>query len=270
MKTIKHNFNNPKGKQAAANDHSLNCTAFAVFSLISDYIEVNGSMSLTNQEMSSKWSIFSPSTISRSITMLKAGGYLEQSKSQDLFNMTRVLTATGSSDVKPKTKTTDKDLESQFSVLWNLYNHKQDKVNSMKRFAKLSEADRLKAIEVTPLYIASLPGWKSQQLLSAWLNGERFNDEFKPEVHISQKVTPTKAPSASDIAHEKRRAESRAAAKQRKIDRIEEYGWDRPYPSVEDYKMNNSRIQKGGADDVEACLTYRLKRDGLMNKNNKK
>lgn len=265
MKTI-HNFKNPKGKQAAANDHSLNCTAFAVFSLISDYIEVNGSMSLTNHQMSSKWTIFSPSTISRSITMLKAGGYLDQSKSQDLFNMTRVLTATGSSDVKPKTKTTDKELESQFNVLWNLYNLKQDKANSMKRFAKLSEADRLKAIEVTPLYIASLPAWKSQQLLSAWLNGARFNDEFKSEVHVSQVTVKAKEPSASHIAYLKDREDQHAAKLQRRADRTEEFGWERPFVTFKDKEDNDRRVKRGMPSDIEGSLTARLKREGKQYK----
>lgn len=267
MKTI-HNFKNPKGKQAAANDHSLNCTAFAVFSLISDYIEVNGSMSLTNQEMSSKWTIFSPSTISRSITMLKDGGYLDQSKSQDLFNMTRVLTATVSSDVKPRTKTTDKDLQAQFTTLWNLYNHKQDKANSMKRFAKLSEFDRLKAIEVTPLYIASLPAWKSQQLLSAWLNGERFNDEFKSEVHVSQRVVKYVAPVKTEAQIKEDREynemvdRNEAERLVRRQKRTDEFGWARPFPSMEDKRRNSLRVKHGGINDVELELTMRLKRQG--------
>jgi len=269
MKTI-HNFKNPKGKQAAANDHSLNCTAVALFGLIIDYMDVNGSMRLTSKEISERWSLFGESSISRSITMLKAGGYLEEVKSTDLFNMTRILVATGSSVTKPtskKAKDTAKR-DDLFAKLWSVYSRGSNKP-ARRSFEKLTISQCEKALRVAPSYVSSVSDKTYLKHVSTWLNQESFNDEIeKPKPQGYQSVVKYVAPvkTNAQIKEDReynemvdRNEEERLVRRQKRTD---EFGWARPFPSMEDKRRNSLRVKHGGINDVELELTMRLKRQG--------
>ena len=268
MKTI-HNFKNPKGKQAAANDHSLNCTAFAVFSLISDYMEVNGSMRLTSKEMSGRWSLFSKTAISVSIVKLKEAGYLEEVKSQDLFNMTRILVAAGDSVTKPtskKAKDTAKRDE-LFDKLWSLYNRGSNKP-ARRSFEKLTISQCEKALRVAPSYVASVSDKTYLKHVSTWLNQESFNDEIeKPKPQGYQSVVKYVTPVKTNAQIKEERDEHdrwvlmRAERQKAREDRWKEFGYKRPFPTEVDKKVNDSRVKRGMPSDIEAVLTARLKRE---------
>ena len=269
MKTI-HNFKNPKGKQAASNDHSLNCTAFAVFSLISDYMEVNGSMRLTSKEMSERWSLFGESSINKSIVRLKSGGYLEEVKSTDLFNMTRILVATGDSVTKPtskKAKDTAKRGE-LFDKLWSLYS-KGSKKPARRSFEKLTVSECEKALRVAPSYVESVSDKTYLKHLTTWLNNESFNDEIekpKPQGYqpVVKYVAPVKTEAQIKEDREYNEMVDRNEAERlvRRQKRTDEFGWARPFPSMEDKRRNSLRVKHGGINDVELELTMRLKRQG--------
>jgi len=269
MKTTSHNFKNPKGKQAAANDHSLNCTAFAVFSLISDYMEVNGSMRLTSKEISERWSLFGESSISRSITMLKAGGYLEEVKSTDLFNMTRILVSAGDSVTKPTSKKA-KDTarrDELFDKLWSLYNRGSNKP-ARRSFEKLTISQCERALRVAPSYVASVSDKTYLKHVSTWLNQESFNDEIeKPKPQGYQSVVKYVAPVKTNAQIKEERDEHdrwvliRAQKQKAREDRTKEYGYKREFPSFKDKKENDSRVKRGMPSDIEAVLTARLKRE---------
>ena len=272
MKTIQHNFKNPKGKQAAANDHSLNCTAVALFGLIIDYMDVNGSMRLTSKEMNERWSLFSENTINISIVKLKAGGYLEEVKSQDLFNMTRILVSAGDSVTKPTSKKAKETAKRDelFLKLWSVYNRGSNKP-ARRSFEKLTIPQCEKALRVAPSYVASVSDNTYLKHVSTWLNQESFNDEIetpKPQGYQSvvKYVAPvkTEAQIKEDREYYERAELNDREFEARKKKRTEKYGWERPYPSTEDKNLNRKRVKMGGIDDIELTLTMRLKRQGLQ------
>tara|TARA_R110000787_G_scaffold155767_1_gene269543 strand:- start:1619 stop:2449 length:831 start_codon:yes stop_codon:yes gene_type:complete len=276
MKTI-HNSQSIRSRSEgnAIRDTNLNPTAALVLILINRYINHNPdtAFDLTGEAASERWTMLTARQINNSIAILRDNGYIKVVTSNELFTSTRTISSTVESEKSaPKQKTIDNDKKlAIFDKVWAIWRKKEDGKKAKSLFLKLKISECELVLKAAKPYNDSASATMYVMQLTKYIRNSRWEDELsKSEAHISQRVTAAKGPSASDIAHEKKRAESIAAAKQRKLDRIEEYGWDRPYPSVEDYKMNSSRIQKGGADDVEACQTYRLKRDGLMNKNNKK
>ena len=232
-------------------------------------MDVNGSMRLTSKEMNERWSLFSENTINISIVKLKKAGYLEEVKSQDLFNMTRVLVATGDSVTKPTSKKAKETAKRDelFAKLWSLYS-KGSKKPARRSFEKLTVSECEKALRVAPSYVASISDKTYLKHLTTWLNNESFNDEIeKPKPQGYQSVVKYVAPVKTNAQikedrDEHERWELRRAEKLKAIqDRKKEFGWQRPFPTEVDKRANDSRVKRGMVSDIEAVLTARLKRE---------
>lgn len=66
-----------------------------------------------------------------------------------------------------------------FDVFWSAYDKKVgDKDRLKKKWASLTTADRIKAMEHIPLYIASQPDKKFRKDPGTYLNNKSFNDEI--------------------------------------------------------------------------------------------
>lgn len=64
-----------------------------------------------------------------------------------------------------------------FDTWWNLYAKKRGKEKCMKKWAKLSHAERKACIDATPTYVASTPEIQYRKDPITYLNNKSWNDE---------------------------------------------------------------------------------------------
>jgi hypothetical protein len=92
------------------------------------------------------------------------------------------------------------DKEILFEQFWNLYDNKQDRVKSEKKFMSLDLPVIEKIINVVPLYTNitttskdNTKGLKFRKNPLTWLNGECWNDEIKETTteQPKERFTPT-------------------------------------------------------------------------------
>jgi hypothetical protein len=81
---------------------------------------------------------------------------------------------------------TNKNIESSFETIWNLYNYKKGKKKALLKFETIAKnnSDLQLLVEsikkAIPNYLEHLAAetWKQQKQLEFWLNGECWNDEY--------------------------------------------------------------------------------------------
>jgi len=84
-------------------------------------------------------------------------------------------------------KYTNKDIESSFEIIWNLYNYKKGKKKALIKFKTIMKNDEdnkllvEKIAKAIPEYLKHLlsESWKQQKGFEVWLNGECWNDEYE-------------------------------------------------------------------------------------------
>jgi hypothetical protein len=262
MKTITTQQNSSHSEKAAINDSRLSPVDVLLLLCINRVLFYKP-FTMTGEEIESRWSVIKKSTANSSINKLIECGYVKREYDNTLFARSRSLT-TEEHPVKPVVDNTDRD--AMFEKMWDLYKYKKDRKSAEKIFNRLKPEERELAMKAIPSYLANL-GSTSQAHLSTWLNKERFNDEVKSEVHISQRVVKHVAPvktreQIQQDRDEHERWELRRAEQLKAIqDRKKEFGYQREFPSFKDKKDNDARVNRGMPSDIEAVLTARLKRE---------
>lgn len=64
-----------------------------------------------------------------------------------------------------------------FSIIWNLYDRKDNKQNALRAWNKLSNKEKQKAFLHIPDYVKAHPDKRFRPMLATYLNQKRFNDE---------------------------------------------------------------------------------------------
>jgi hypothetical protein len=87
---------------------------------------------------------------------------------------------------KPLTKNqepiTNKQINIEFDVFWNLYNKKVSKEKSVAKWNKLSYYDKVKIIQTLPAFIAKIKDKQYQPHPDTYLNNRRWEDEETPKI----------------------------------------------------------------------------------------
>tara|TARA_R110002050_G_scaffold24443_2_gene65453 strand:- start:4875 stop:5687 length:813 start_codon:yes stop_codon:yes gene_type:complete len=253
-----------KDELTAANDINLSMSDAYLLTLINKYIDVNGSFTLTGDEISSKWNKFTKRTANRCVSNLSDNGYIKVVEDKELFYTTRTIsTLDESSKVKVKPSKVDtikkKELFSQF---WEAYNVKKGRKKAEDKFLKLSLEDCKKCVKAVSSYVASTPDVTYRKHVTTWLNGECWNDEIVIKTVV---LAGSERAKAEIERTRKELAESDLLEKekqQRFKDRFNKYGWQRPFPSYKDI-AEKMRIEANGFEaNIEDILTKRLKREG--------
>ncbi len=79
--------------------------------------------------------------------------------------------------IKPLNQETNKLINIEFVVFWDLYGNKKDREKSEAKWHKLTDQERVLAIEDIPKYVASLDDRKYQKNPLTYLNGKCWQDE---------------------------------------------------------------------------------------------
>jgi hypothetical protein len=129
--------------------------------------------------------------VSTLISIVKYSEYQSDSKAKDKPNdkpnghQTANQTDTNKNENNNKNEKNEKEI--LFEQFWNLYDNKQDRVKSEKKFMSLDLPVIEKIINVVPLYtnitttdkVNNPKGLKFRKNPLTWLNGECWNDEIK-------------------------------------------------------------------------------------------
>ena len=273
MKTI-HNSQSIRSRSEgnAIRDMNLNPTAALVLILINRYINHNPdtAFDLTGEAASERWAILSARQINNSIAILRDNGYIKVVTSNELFTSTRTISSTVESDKSaPKQKTIDNDKRlAIFDEVWVIWEKKEAKKKSKGLFLKLKMSDCESVLKAAKPYNDSVSESKYIMQLDTYIRNSRWEDVLdKPKPQGYQSVVKYVAPvkTKEQIQQERddhERWELRRAEQLKAIqDRKKEFGWQRPFPTEVDKKVNDSRVKRGMPSDLEAVLTARLKRE---------
>lgn len=102
---------------------------------------------------------------------------LNKSLTNHLINQSEITGQITSSIIKPIDKETNKPINIDFVVFWDLYGNKKDRDKSEAKWNKLTDEERAQAIEDIPKYIDSLDNRKYQKNPLTYLNGKCWKDE---------------------------------------------------------------------------------------------
>lgn len=72
----------------------------------------------------------------------------------------------------------NKEEEEEFDLFWDLYDKKTGRNKTRALWDKLSKSDKLKIVDVVPVYIRMTPDSKYRKDPATWLNGKHWEDEI--------------------------------------------------------------------------------------------
>lgn len=81
-------------------------------------------------------------------------------------------------DIRRTRTRMEKNEEELFARFWDLYDKKTGRKRATVLWTKLSEAVKLKIIEVVPVYVGMTPDSKYRKDPVTWLNGRHWEDEI--------------------------------------------------------------------------------------------